>query len=763
MKKQIFILENLDCANCANKIEKHIQKMPGMESAQVVFATKQLRLTSNEDDSLMRKIQSAVDEVEPGIVVMPYRRGMQVTPSQPCNDAACDIPSNQDSASHVDKNESSCCDQHNHDHRHTTNNTPNHDHGSNVSTTAKVEDPKASRRKERNEIITGAVLFVLLMILNRLLKPYFSQYTWLPWVITSLFLLDYLFLGSGVLWSAIKNIRRGQIFDENFLMSIASIGAFIIGEHPEAVAVILFYRIGEYFEDLAVDNSRKAIVDALDMRPEAVERIDNGQAKLVPIEAVSVGDILQIKPGERIPIDGVCIDGTSQIDTSPITGESKPVSMLPGREMLSGCINKTGLLKMRVTKPLEESMSTRILDAVENAAANKPKVDRFITRFSKVYTPLVCLAALIVAILPPLLNFGPWNEWILKGLTFLVVSCPCALVISVPMTFFAGIGRGSREGILFKGGASMEMISQIRNVVMDKTGTITEGRFAVREISSVNDNSKELLQLAASAEQNSTHPIAQSLVDAAIERNISLLKLDQVEEIAGRGISAKSGDMQILCGNRKWMEENQVSYPEIAEHGTEVFVAKNRQFAGRITVADAPKEGAKEAIFALKNRGLHTVMLTGDSEVTAQEIAREVGVEEVHAQMHPDEKLNVMREVREKNGPVMFIGDGINDAPVLAGADVSAAMGSGADAAIEAADLVFLNSKMSSVVKSIDISKKVLSIATQNIVFALGIKLLVMILSVLGFANMWLAVFADVGVSLLCILNAMRLLRKGKS
>lgn len=753
MKKQIFILENLDCAGCAHKVESKIQKLPGVEEAQVVFTTKQLRVSSDEGSALLHKIQQACDEVEPGIKVLPFTRGQRSSsPSaqghQHEDGHACACASSHSHS--AEYQHEGCCGAHNH-HDEVVENSE-----------IKEEDPAKERKKARNEIIVGGVLFALLMILEHLLEPYFPRFAWLPWAMTACFLINYLFLGWGVLWSAIQNIRRGQIFDENFLMSIASIGAFIIGEHPEAVAVILFYRIGEYFEDLAVDNSRKAIVDALDLRPEAVQKIENGATISLPVESLQVGDIVLIKPGERIPIDGTCIDGRSQIDTSPITGESKPVTMYPGKEMVSGCINQTGVLKMRVDKPLEESMVTRILDAVENAAANKPKIDRFITRFSKVYTPIVCFAALVVAVVPPLIGFGTWSEWILKGLTFLVVSCPCALVISVPMTFFAGIGRGSREGILFKGGASMEMIQKIKSIVMDKTGTITEGRFAVREIIAESGEDKVLLQLAASVEQNSSHPIAQSLVDAAVEKNISLLPVEQVEEIAGRGISAHVNGANILCGNRKWMEENQIPYPETEEQGTEIFIAKDKQYLGYITVSDAPKAGAREAIAALKKRGLHPVMLTGDSEASALGIARKVGISEVHAQMHPDDKLKVMREVREEYGPVMFVGDGINDAPVLAGADVSAAMGSGADAAIEAADLVFLNSKISSVVEAVDISKKVLSIAAQNIVFALGIKLLVMVLSVLGIANMWLAVFADVGVSLLCIINAMRLLYRGK-
>lgn len=719
---QIYYFEGVDCASCAEKIEKEIQKLDGVQSAIVVFATSQLRIEAANMEALKPAIQSVFDSIEPGSHVL--------WPSA--------------------KNEQD---------DHTSNAQRNSGHGDHEKQTSDSQKNTRFRLSEKQKLITNIAFFLLLMIVNFILKPQFAAYPWLRWLMMGLFFIGYLYVGGGVLKTSWRNIRRGNIFDENFLMSVATIGAFIIGEYPEAVAVMLFYEIGEYFEHLAVAKSRSAITEAIDMRPEDVQKIVGEQIQNVPVETVSVGDMVIIKPGERIPLDGMCIDGESNIDTSPITGEPMPVQATKGSELISGCINQTGVLTMRVEKPLNESMVTRILEAVENAAANKPQIDRFIARFARIYTPIVCGLALLIAVIPPLMSLGTWSEWVLRGLTFLVVSCPCALVISVPMTFFAGIGRASSHGILFKGGAAMEALNKVKAVVMDKTGTITRGEFSVRHIQPIEGIlEQDILQWAASAEQQSTHPIAASLRAEAKNQNLALFPIESIHEIAGRGIRAQFAQGLIHCGNAQWMADQNIHVPP--SEGTEVYVAKDGQYMGNILVQDMPKADAAETISQMHNGGLHTAMLTGDNEISAQAVARQVGVEEVHAKLHPDEKLTILCTLRDQYGSVMFIGDGINDAPVLAGADVSAAMGSGADAAIEAADIVFMNSQMSAITTSMQIAKKVVHIAMQNIIFALAIKGVTLVLSAAGVANMWWAVFADVGVTLLCILNAMRLLAK---
>ena len=544
-------------------------------------------------------------------------------------------------------------------------------------------------------------------------------------------------------------------------MSLATLAAFFIGEYAEAVGVMLFYRVGELFEHVAVERSRSQIMNAVDMRPEVVNRVEGEEVRVIPSEEASVGDILLVRPGDRIPLDGVIVEGESRIDMSPVTGEPVPVKAEVGSQVVSGCVNTSGMLKLRVEKVLEDSMVTRILNSVENAAASKPRIDRFITKFARVYTPFVVILALGTAIIPSLIT-GDWNHWIYTAITFLVISCPCALVLSVPLAFFSGIGAGSKKGILFKGGVALEALKDVKAVVMDKTGTITKGNFEVQKCVALGVSEEKVLRLAANCELASTHPIGHSIVTAAKKRNLNLMRPEQVEEISGKGIKANVDGQMILCGNRGLMEMFGVDLSSYrnAQYGTEVLVAEDGVFLGYIVIADTIKEDAVTAIRSIQAEGVRTAMLTGDAKGSAEAVAKEAGVQEVYAQLLPQDKLEKLQDIRKKHGAVLFVGDGINDAPVLAGADVGAAMGSGADAAIEAADVVFMTSAMEAIPESIRIAKITAGIAMQNVVFALVIKALVMVLGLMGFANMWLAVFADTGVAMLCVLNAVRILYK---
>ena len=588
-------------------------------------------------------------------------------------------------------------------------------------------------------ILLGTGLFVLGLILGAV-EFYTAQKV--------AFVAAYLVLGWEILLTAGKNLIKGRMLDENFLMGIATLGAFAINEFPEAVGVMLFYRVGEWFEEKALERSRSQIMDAVDLRPETV-LLDNGMA--IPAEDAEEGDLLLVRPGDRIPLDAVVVKGESRIDTAPITGEPVPVSVKPGDRVISGCVNTSGRLIIQVEKPLAESMVTRILNSVENAAANKPRFEKFITRFARVYTPIVVGLALFVALVPSIIT-GNWSYWVYTALSFLVMSCPCALVLSVPLAFFSGIGVGGKRGILFKGGLAMEALSRIRAVVMDKTGTLTRGDFRVQQIQG------DVLALAASCEQDSTHPIGISILEAAKEQGLILEEPEQLEEIAGQGIRARLGGREILCGNEKLMAG--IDIPEGTAVGTRVLVAVDGHYQGQLIIADTVKENAKPAVSRLKNLGLSTAILTGDGEETARAVARETGVDAVHAKLLPEEKLTVLESIREKTGAVMFVGDGINDAPVLAGADVGAAMGCGADAAIEAADVVFMTSDPAAIPQAVEIARQTARIAWQNVIFALVVKFLVMVLGLAGFASMWMAVFADSGVAMLCVLNSIRMLYK---
>ena len=705
--KAVFLLENLGCANCAAKMEEKINTLPGVESAVITFATKQLRLNAEDPEALLPQIQKICSSIESQVIVKPKETGQKHT----------------NAVSHH-------------------NSTP------------------AAKKEEHAEMLelTGLILGTLFFITGLVSERMGLQSNF----VFAVYIASYVVLGGSVLLEAGKNIAHGQIFDENFLMGIATLAAFAIGDYPEAVGVMLFYRVGEFFEHKAVERSRGQIMDAIDMRPETVNLVTDTGIRVIPAEEAAVGDILLIRPGDRIPLDGTVTEGSSRIDTSPITGEPVPVSAGVGSDVTSGCVNTSGQLKIRVVKPFSESMVTRILDSVENAAASKPKIDRFITKFARIYTPCVVFAAIAIAVIPSLVTSN-WHYWVYTAITFLVMSCPCALVLSVPLAFFSGIGAGSKKGILFKGGVSMEALHNVKAIVMDKTGTITEGNFRLQKAVPMEEISEaDLLRICASCEQNSTHPIAHSIVTAAKEQGIQLSDPSSLEEIAGYGISAKMAEGDVLCGNQKLMDRYGVKVPNIPNdnYGAEVFLAVNGTFAGYLIISDTLKPDAKSAISRLKSLGLYTVMLTGDSKANAEAVAGEVGMDEVHAKLLPQDKLNILTEVRSKQGAVMFVGDGINDAPVLAGADVGAAMGSGADAAIEAADTVFMNSNVSSIPAAISIARSTNRIAVQNVVFALTIKLCVMVLGILGFANMWMAVFADSGVAMLCVLNSIRVLYK---
>lgn len=704
LKTKTYLLENLGCANCAAKMEKRINELDGIEDASITFATKQLRVTAASPDRYLPQIREICTSIESEVIVKEKETARPARTEE-----------QKDSK----------------------------------------KDAKAENRKTLLGIGVGAALFILMEILEHAGMEGI-------WTIP-FFVIAYIILGGKVVLTAVKNLFKGQIFDENFLMSIATLGAFVIQEYPEAVGVMLFYRIGEYFEHIAVEKSRTQIMDAVDMRPETVNLLSGDDIQVIGAEEAQIGDILLVRPGDRIPLDGIVTDGESRIDTSPITGEPVPVHVEKGNEVLSGCVNTSGQLKIRVEKPLEESMVTRILDSVENAAASKPKVDRFITRFARIYTPIVVLLALATALLPPLLAGGDWNYWVYTALTFLVMSCPCALVLSVPLAFFSGIGAGSKKGILFKGGVALEAMADIKAVVMDKTGTITEGNFVLQKIVPAEGiNEQELLSLTASCEQISTHPIANSIVTAAREKGTELQKPSTLKEIAGEGILAVIDGKVILCGNRKLMEHHMVNLSAYKNDafGSEVLIAIEGEYAGCMVISDTIKADAKPAVAALKKRGIVTAMLTGDAQNSAEAVAAQTGIDEVHAKLLPQDKLSELKKIRGKYESVMFVGDGINDAPVLAGADVGAAMGSGADAAIEAADVVFMTSSMEAIPESIRIAKAAVQISWQNIVFALAIKIIVMILGLCGFASMWMAVFADTGVAMLCVLNSIRILYK---
>ena len=604
-------------------------------------------------------------------------------------------------------------------------------------------------------VLASAVLFAVALLLPTE-----------GWLRLFTFLIPYAVIAWDVLWRAVRNIAHGQVFDENFLMSLATVGALATGEYPEAVFVMLFYQVGELFQSYAVDQSRKSITSLMDIRPDYANIEVDGQLRQVDPEDVAVGDTIVIKAGERIPLDGVVLEGTSNVDTAALTGESLPREAQPGDDVISGCVNLSGLLRVRVTKAFEESTVAKILDLVENSSSKKAKAENFITKFARYYTPAVVLAAVALALLPPLFTSIQWVDSIQRALNFLVVSCPCALVISVPLSFFGGIGGASKNGILVKGGNYLEVLAKTELVVFDKTGTLTRGVFNVTAIHPDHCGEAQLLELAALAERYSDHPISRSLKEA-YGKELDASRVSDVEELSGRGVRATVDGRQICAGNDKLMEDIGVSWHPCHRVGTTVHVASDGVYLGHIVISDEVKPDAKEAITALKACGVRrTVMLTGDAKAVGESVAQELGLDEVHTQLLPADKVTrveaLLGEVSPK-GALAFVGDGINDAPVLSRADIGIAMGGlGSDAAIEAADIVLMDDKPSKLADAIRIARRTLAIVRQNIVFALAVKFLVLALSAAGAANMWEAVFADVGVSVIAILNAMRALKTVK-
>ena len=703
-----YLLKGLDCPNCSAKIEKEVGELEGVALSEVNLMKQTLTVSMdhNKAASMLDMVTTIVHSHEPDVEVSEQKADTSVAP---------------------DKKEK----------------TPVYSD----------DDKKLTIR-----LISGAVIYAVGMGLT------LFGHVSLP-VELGVLIVAYIILGWDVVWQAVKNITRGQIFDEHFLMSLSTIGAFAIGEYPEAVAVMLFYQVGEFFQSLAVKRSRKSISDLMDIRPDSATVRRNGELVVVAPETVSIGELIVVKPGEKIPLDGIVTEGESMLDTRALTGESVPRSIRKGEEALSGCVNQRGVLTIKVTKSFGESTVTKIIDLVENASSRKAPTENFITTFARYYTPIVVGMAAILAIIPPVILGGGWSEWLRRGFVFLIVSCPCALVISIPLTFFGGIGAASKRGVLVKGSNYLEALNKVSVVVFDKTGTLTKGVFKVVDITVEFGFTKEqVLEYAAQAESYSNHPIAKSIQEA-FGKTIDQSVLSGYEEISGHGIRVLIGGKRVLAGNSKLMDSEKVSYAACQSAGTKVYIAVDGRYAGCIVIADEVKDDSQNAIASLKKIGVEkTVMLTGDDEKIGKAVAEQLGLDEYYAQLLPDqkvEKLEYLDQHKTKGSKLAFVGDGINDAPVLARADVGIAMGGlGSDAAIEAADVVLMTDEPSKLVDAIDVAKATKRIVMQNIIIALGIKSVFLILGALGIAGMWEAVFGDVGVTIIAVLNAMRILKK---
>ncbi|TQR25117.1 heavy metal translocating P-type ATPase [Bacillus safensis] len=695
--KDEYVLSGLDCGNCARKIETGVSKMDGVEACSVNFATGTLTVThADKQETMSKRIEKTVQSIEPHVSVSPKEEG------------------------------------HHHDHDHGTKNL------------------KAIVLK----LIGGAVIGT---------AAYFIPEDGLLKFIA--FFAAYLLVGGDVVFKALKNIVRGQVFDENFLMTIATAGAFVIQQYPEALAVMLFYQIGELFQGAAVNRSRRSISELMNIRPEYANLKVGNETKKVKPEEVKVGDRIVVKPGEKIPLDGLVIEGFSLVDTSALTGESVPRDVEAGKEVLAGFVNQNGILEIEVQKGLSESAVTKILDLVENASSRKAQTENFITKFAKYYTPAVVVLALLLAFVPPLLiPSAQLSDWVYRALVFLVISCPCALVVSIPLGFFGGIGAASKRGILVKGSNYLEALNSVSYAVFDKTGTLTKGNFTVTNIVTTSGkwSEEELLSFAALAEAHSSHPIAES-IKAAYGSPLDESQIEAYEDIAGHGIKATISDSQVLAGNHRLMERESISYEKEKRSGTVVYMAINGEFAGSILIADELKDDAIEAVSALKASGIQTVMLTGDAKQVGTAVAQQIGIDEVHAELLPQDKVTKLEEIDQKKAPqekLLFVGDGINDTPVLARADIGIAMGGlGSDAAVEAADIVIMTDQPSKVAEAIAVAKRTRRIVWQNIAFALGVKGVFLLLGAFGIATMWEAVFSDVGVTVLAVLNAMRVMK----
>ncbi len=707
--KKTYLLKGLDCPNCSAKIEREVGELDGIRSSEVNLMKQTLTIDVEDaaEASVRKKIVSIVHSHEPDVQVSEYEE-----------------------TSH-----------HAHHEKEDTGNT--------VLIT---------------RMVVGAVLFLLGLGLHmasgvfRVIGLEIS--IGLPFL-----LIAYIVLGYDVILSALRNITKGHVFDENFLMSLSSICAFAIGEAPEAVAVMLFYQVGEFCQDMAVERSRRSISDLMDIRPDSATVFRTGEWITVSPEEIDVGDSILVRPGEKIPLDGTVTEGRAMLDTKALTGESVPRSVSAGDTVLSGCISQDGLLTIRVTKTYGESTVAKIIDMVENASARKAPTENFITTFAKYYTPVVVILALLLAVLPPLLFGWEWAEWIRRGCVFLVISCPCALVISIPLAFFGGIGAASRHGILIKGGNYLEALNRVRTVVFDKTGTLTKGEFRVTQILPAEGyEAEQVLEIAAQAESFSSHPIAKSILTAC-GRDIDRSCLTDYTELSGRGVRVRAEEHTILAGNNKLMEECRIEYSPCALPGTKVYIACDGRYTGCIVIADEIKPDSAEAVRRLKRLGVtHTVMLTGDDVSIAAEAARTIGLDEFHAGLLPGDKVTKLEELdgcKPKGSCLAFVGDGINDAPVLARADVGIAMGAlGSDAAIEAADVVLMTDEPSKLAEAMEIARTTRRIVVQNIVTALGVKGIFLILGALGHVGMWIAVFGDVGVALIAVFNSMRILKK---
>lgn len=721
-----YIIDNLDCAHCGAKIEAAINRIEGIESAVLNFPLKKIRIRGEVNDELLKKINETANSIEAGVVISPAAHGHHHS-----HHSHEHHEHGHEHGHHHDHE--CCCDEH----EHHDAAEHHHEHLFPVS--------------EVLTLVAGIILFTAALICSKLLD--------IKTVSVVLFAAAYLVLGYDIIIATIKNVRSKNFFDENFLMTIATIGAFALGEYAEAVGVVLFFRIGELFEDYAVSKSRKAITDVADLKVTEAEVLRDGGYITVHSDEIQIGDILRIKPGERIAADGVIESGGSRIDTSAVNGEPVPLTVQTGDSVLSGCINLSETLTLRATAAASDSMISKIALAVETASAEKPHIDRFITRFSKIYTPIVIAIALLTAIIPSLIT-GNWSKWVYSALTFLVISCPCALVLSVPLTYFSGIGAASKLGILFKGGNVIEALGKVKVIAFDKTGTLTNGSFSITDIKTYGDISEnELLSLSGSCEQCSTHPVAESIVEYCRSHDIAMYTPENSAETAGHGVSAVINGKSVLCGNEKLMSANGIAIPnEDIPVGSIVYIAVNGIISGRIIVSDTIKKTSSSAVSKLRALGIKTVMLTGDKKENAETVAKTIGIGSVKGELLPDEKLAEIERIRKENGAVMFIGDGFNDGPVLAGADVGGAMQNGSDLALEAADAVFMNSEPESVVKAKKIADKALRIAYENIIFALAVKAAVILLGLLGHPNMWFAVFADSGAAMICILNAIRVL-----
>lgn len=731
-----LLLKGLDCANCANKIELKVNNLEEVKEANLNFSLGRIVITSvegSDKESVIRKVKKIVNDLEPDVIVSPYK----------LNTNKNNI--NEYNSKSIESDGCQCEEGHCHSHEHNSKNKESHEHSHELK--------EGNFFKENLMLVFGVLIYISAMI--------FKNTGTLSII---LFIISYILVGGEVVLNACRNIKRGEVFDENFLMSIATIGALAIGEYPEAVAVMIFYQIGELFQGYAVNHSRKSITSLMNIRAEYANLLtDDGERKVDP-EVVKVDDIIIIKPGERVALDGIIIDGIGSIDTSALTGESMPREIQKNDEILSGSINLNSVIKVRVTKSFGESTISRILEMVENASSKKAPTEKFITKFCRYYTPVVVFSALALAIIPPIIiKDALFSDWLYRALIFLVVSCPCALVVSVPLGLFSGIGGASRKGILVKGGNYLEALKNVDTVVFDKTGTLTKGNFKVSQVNPIGISKNELLKIAAIGESFSNHPIAQSVVK---EYDGDIKKEDVIDyqELSGHGIKAIIQGKETLLGNYKLMQEYKIKCQEISEIGTAVYVAVEGLYKGHIIIADEVKEDSKEAIQELKALGIkNIVMLTGDNKSVANKIGNELGIDEVHGGLLPIDKVKEVEKLiqsKKNNGKLIFVGDGINDAPVLARADIGVAMGGiGSDAAIEAADIVLMKDNPLALVDAIKISRKTNKILWQNIIFSLAVKVGVLVIGAMGIATMWEAVFADVGVTLLAVLNSMRALK----